>query len=56
MPQMQSQELKHAPKSNIRLHALNRECASLKNGTKIKRRLEFLEGRLYQPIIRIERI
>jgi hypothetical protein len=25
-PQMQNQELKHAPKPNIQLHAPNREC------------------------------
>jgi hypothetical protein len=33
-----------------------RMCIAGKAGTKIKLRLEFLEGRLYLPIIRIERI
>jgi hypothetical protein len=33
-----------------------RMCIAGKSGTKIKLRLEFLEGRLYLPIIRIERI
>jgi hypothetical protein len=33
-----------------------RMCIADKNGTKIKLRLEFLEGRLYLPIIHIERI
>jgi hypothetical protein len=33
-----------------------RMCIAGKAGTKIKLHLEFLEGRLYLPIIRIERI
>jgi hypothetical protein len=31
-------------------------CIAGKAGTKIKLRLEFLEGRLYLPIIRVEQI
>jgi hypothetical protein len=31
-------------------------CIASKTGTKIKLHLEFLEGRLYLPIIRVERI
>jgi hypothetical protein len=40
-------------------HAANakpRMCIAGKSGTKIKLRLEFLESRLYLPIIHIERI
>jgi putative transposase len=46
----------HPNVKHATLCAKPRMCIANQSGTKIKLRLEFLEGRLYLPIIRVERI
>jgi hypothetical protein len=57
MLQTQTYESKQDPKvKHSTPSAKPRMCIAGKAGTKIKVRLEFLEGRMYLPIIRVERI